>query len=93
MLSFLFGLEKPYGNWRAFGWYAAHVLVAGLLGAAFGGAAFLAGLSADAIGALAGIIYSSVITVLVIAQRKLEGKYYGLLAVVIPVSAKLLTLT
>jgi hypothetical protein len=89
-MNFLFGIEQPYIWWKAILFYISHfcicVAMAALLGLML---AIETGVKEHAhlTGTIIAVIYSAAMTILVVHQRKLAGKHYGWLVVIVPVAA------
>jgi hypothetical protein len=95
-MNFLFGIERPYPWWKVILFYVSHGIIAVAIGGLLGGAwsFFTESYYGDrqtgyTAGWLVAILYSGLLTVLVVNRRNLEGKYYGWLVVTIPVAALL----
>jgi len=85
-MDFVFGLHQPNSVLKAVGFYVIHVIIAIVLSVVF--SVFLAKTfdGGKFVGAVMAIVYSALICILVIYQRKLPGSYYAFLALVIPLA-------
>ncbi len=88
-MDFVFGLHQRNDVLKAVGFYVIHVIIVIALGAlagivfakTFGGGQF--------VGAIVAIVYSTLICIMVVYQRKLPAGYYGFLVLVIPAAVLL----
>ena len=82
-MDFVFGLREPNSVLKAVGFYVIHVVIAILLSVAFSillASSFNGG---QFVGAVIAIIYSALMCILVIYQRRLPAGFYGFLPLVI----------
>ena len=85
-MDFVFGLHQPNSVLKAVGFYVIHVIIAILLSVAASTVLAHSFESGKMVGAIIAIIYSAMICIMVIYQRKLPAGYYGFLALVIPLA-------
>jgi hypothetical protein len=85
-MDFVFGLHQPNSILKAVGFYVIHVIIAILLSVAASTVLAHSFESGKMVGAIIAIIYSAMICIMVIYQRKLPAGYYGFLALVIPLA-------
>jgi hypothetical protein len=85
-MDFLFGLHQPNSVLKAVGFYVIHVIIAIVI--SVGLSTFLAQSfnGGKIVGAVVAIIYSALICIMVIYQRKLPASYYAFLVLVIPLA-------
>jgi hypothetical protein len=87
-MNFLFGIRQAYRGWKAFLFYIIHTIIAvilsGVLTIPIGASNFESGFR---VGQIVALVYTAGLTILVVYQRGLEAKYYGLLVVALPAAS------
>jgi peptidoglycan/LPS O-acetylase OafA/YrhL len=85
-MDFVFGLHQPNSILKAVGFYVIHFIIVLALGAVAGLLFAKSVGSGQLAGAIVAIVYSTLICIMVIYQRKLPAGYYGFLVLVIPLA-------